>query len=40
VRKEPLRDLGVATVEFFKGVVSAGGDLGEILPHPMQELTP
>ena len=40
VRKEPLRDLGAATVKFFKGVVRTGGDLAEIVVQPMQELSP
>lgn len=40
VRKEPLGDLGAATVEFLKGVVKTGGDLTEIVTQPMQDLIP
>ncbi|NQU76629.1 MAG: hypothetical protein HQ546_09990 [Planctomycetes bacterium] len=38
VSKEPLRDIGSATVEFFKGVVKTGGDLGDVVVQPIHEL--
>jgi hypothetical protein len=40
IRKEPLKDLGQATAEFFRGVVRTGGDLGQSFVQPIQEMTP
>ena len=40
VRKEPLRDIGAATLKFFKGVTETGGDLADIVTQPIGELTP
>ncbi|MFW6154526.1 MAG: hypothetical protein ACOC95_04835 [Planctomycetota bacterium] len=40
IRKEPLKDLGTATVNFFKGVVETGGDLSESFTEPARDIAP
>ncbi len=40
VEKEPLKDLGKATVKFFKGVVETGGELTEAFTEPAGQIAP
>ncbi|NLF31537.1 MAG: AsmA-like C-terminal region-containing protein, partial [Planctomycetes bacterium] len=40
IAKEPLRDLGEATVRFFKGAVETGGELTESFTEPARAIAP
>lgn len=40
ISKEPIRDVGGATVRFFKDAVKTGGELGDTFIQPAREMAP
>ncbi|NLW85537.1 MAG: hypothetical protein GXY38_01550 [Planctomycetes bacterium] len=40
VTKEPLRDMGEATLQFFRDVVQTGGEMGESFTRPVRQMSP